>query len=121
MGASAGVLLLGFAAMLYQEGYKSRVLSKMEAAFDPGYDPVLSLNKSGDAIAHIKVDPPREEEELIESIVRGKEEGRYFLILGSKGSGKSSLIIEKISEADADGCAYFEAHGDPAIVVDRFR
>jgi len=107
--------------MAYQEFYKSRVLSKMEAAFDPGYDPVLNLNKSADAIAHVKVTPPREEEELIESIVRGKEEGRYFLVLGSKGSGKSSLIIQKIEEVNADGCAFFEAHGDLGIVVDRFR
>ena len=36
MGASIGVLLLGFAAMGYQSWYKAHVLEKMEKAFEPG-------------------------------------------------------------------------------------
>ncbi|SPO35199.1 uncharacterized protein PSFLO_00670 [Pseudozyma flocculosa] len=120
MGASAGVLLLGVAAMVYQSWYKSHVLKKMEAAFDPGYDPVLSLAKSGDQLAHVKINPPRPEDEMIASIVCGKESGRYFLVMGSKGSGKATSIIEAMAQIDADGCAFFDAHPDPSIVVDRF-
>ncbi|PWZ03035.1 hypothetical protein BCV70DRAFT_155958 [Testicularia cyperi] len=120
MGASAGVLLLGGAAMVYQSWYKRHVLKKMEAAFDPGYDPVLALAKSGDQLAHVKIDPPRPEDEMIRSIVSGKEAGRYFLVMGSKGSGKATSIIEAMAEVDADGCAFFDAHLDPSIVVDRF-
>lgn len=86
MGASAGVLLLGFAAMGYQQWYKAHVLRKMEAAFDPGYDPVLELVKSSDQLAHVSVTPPRREEALIDAIVGGREAGHYFLILGSKVS-----------------------------------
>lgn len=120
MGASAGVMLLGAAAMVYQAWYKRHVLSKMEAAFDPGYDPVLALAKSGDQLAHVKIEPPRPEDEMIRGIVAGKEAGRYFLIMGSKGAGKATSIIEAMAKLDADGCAFFDAHLDPSIVVDRF-
>ncbi len=57
---------------------------------------------------------------MIRSIVSGKEAGRYFLVMGSKGSGKATSIIEAMAEIDADGCAFFDAHLDPTIVVDRF-
>ncbi|CDW97127.1 hypothetical protein [Sporisorium scitamineum] len=120
MGASFGVLLLGGAAMVYHSWYKRHVLKKMEAAFDPGYDPVLALAKSGDQLAHVRIDPPRPEDEMIRSIVSGKETGRYFLVMGSKGSGKATSIIEAMAAIDADGCAFFDAHLDPTIVVDRF-
>ncbi|PWN52181.1 hypothetical protein IE53DRAFT_312605 [Violaceomyces palustris] len=120
MGASAGVLLLGVAAMVYQSWYKSHVLRKMEDAFEPGYDPVLALAKSGDQLAHVAVEPPRPEDEMIRSIVSGNEGGRYFLVMGSKGSGKATTIIEAMADHDADGCAFFDAHPDPSIVVDRF-
>ncbi|KAN0066559.1 hypothetical protein ACQY0O_000653 [Thecaphora frezii] len=120
MGASVGVMLLGAAAMVYQSWYKSHVLKKMEAAFDPGYDPVLSLAKSGDQLAHVKINPPRPEDDMIASIVSGKESGRYFLVMGSKGAGKATSIIEAMADIDADGCAFFDAHPDPSIVVDRF-
>ena len=106
--------------MVYHSWYKRHVLKKMEAAFDPGYDPVLALAKSGDQLAHVKIDPPRPEDEMIRSIVSGKEAGRYFLVMGSKGSGKATSIIEAMAEIDADGCAFFDAHLDPTIVVDRF-
>nr|CDI50953.1 conserved hypothetical protein [Melanopsichium pennsylvanicum 4] len=120
MGASVGVLLLGGAAMVYHSWYKRHVLKKMQAAFDPGYDPVLALAKSGDQLAHVRIDPARPEDEMIRSIVSGKEAGRYFLVMGSKGSGKATSIIEAMAEIDADGCAFFDAHLDPTIVVDRF-
>lgn len=120
MGASAGVLLLGAAAMLYQASYKARVIQKMEAAFNGGYDPVLALVENSNQLPYIHLDPPRPEEELIDHIIQGKEKGRYFLILGSKGSGKTSMIIQAMLQHKAEGCAFFEAHPDPSIVVDRF-
>lgn len=120
MGASAGVILLGAAAMLYQSYYKARVLKKMEAAFNGGYDPVLALVENNNQLSYVNVNPPRPEEELIDNIIQGKERGRYFLILGSKGSGKTTMIIQAMSRIKAEGCAFFEAHPDPSIVVDRF-
>ena len=120
MGASVGVLLLGGAAMVYHSWYKRHVLKKMEAAFDPGYDPVLALAKNGDQLAHVRIQPPRPEDDMIRRIISGQEAGRYFLVMGSKGSGKATSIIEAMAEVEADGCAFFDAHLDPTIVVDRF-
>ncbi|KDN36830.1 hypothetical protein K437DRAFT_229516 [Tilletiaria anomala UBC 951] len=120
MGASIGVLLLGAAAMLYQSWYKSHVLKKMDSAFQKGYDPILNLTNSGSDPSGIQIEPPRPEQQVVESIVRGKEAGRYFLVLGSKGSGKSSMFIEEMQRIQADGCAFFDAHSDTSITVDRF-
>lgn len=120
MGASAGVLLLGCAAMFYQYYYKARVVSKMEAAFAPGYDPVLALVESGTEMAYVDIEPPRPEQALIDRIIQGKESGRYFLILGSKGAGKQTMIIQAISRANAEGVAMFEANSDIEVVVDKF-
>ncbi|PWN97081.1 hypothetical protein FA09DRAFT_299005 [Tilletiopsis washingtonensis] len=120
MGACVGVLLLGGAAMGYQAWYKSHVLSKMEKAFEGGYDPVLALARGGDQLAHAEVLPLRDEEALVRRIVEGKEPGRYFLILGSKGSGKTSTLIDAMARNQAEGCAFFDAHQTPEIVVDRF-
>jgi hypothetical protein len=93
MGACVGVLLLGGAAMGYQAWYKSHVLSKMEKAFEGGYDPVLALARGGDQLAHAEVLPLRDEEALVRRIVEGKEPGRYFLILGSKVSRERSHLL----------------------------
>ena len=30
------------------------------------------------------------------------------------------MVIGEMEKIQADGCAFFDAHGDPAIVVDRF-
>lgn len=109
--------------MYYHKWYKANTLSKMEQAFDPGYDPVLALAESGGArlgqLAYVRVEG-RKEDELIRRILAGHERGRYFLILGPKGSGKTTSIIQAMAGQSADGCAFFEAHPDPSIVVDRF-
>lgn len=120
MGASAGVMLLGGAAMLYQYGYKANVIRKMEAAFDGGYDPALALIENSKEMAFVQIQPPRPERELIDSIIEGRESGRYYLILGSKGTGKTSMIIESMAHNRAEGVAFFEGHADCEVVVDKF-
>jgi late competence protein required for DNA uptake (superfamily II DNA/RNA helicase) len=49
---------------------------------------------------------------LVESIVSGKEVGHYFLIIGPKGSGKSTMIFEAMKNIEAEGIAVCEAHPD---------
>lgn len=109
--------------MFYHKWYKSQTLSKMELAFQKGYDPVTALATSGGTnqgqLAYVKVND-RREDELIARILAGEERGRYFLILGPKGSGKTTAIIQAMAAQMADGVAFFEAHSDPSIVVDRF-
>jgi hypothetical protein len=117
--SSVVVLGIGFAlaGYVYHKSYKAIQLRKMENAFEPG-DPVLELA----AIAKDIPAPPnaehwiqRAEQAKIDSIVTGSEKGHYHLIMGEKGSGKSSMLLEAMRKIDGDGCAMFEAHADLEI------
>lgn len=39
----------------------------------------------------------RTEQHMIDKIMRGEEKGHYYLILGPKGSGKTSMMIQAVS------------------------
>ncbi|UNI17633.1 hypothetical protein JDV02_003961 [Purpureocillium takamizusanense] len=121
--ASILVLGLGFAAAgyIYHKSYKMLVMQKMTRAFKPG-DPVLELAAIGKDVPHAQHSHAddehwvvRPEQTHIDDIVSGREVGHYYLIMGDKGSGKSSMIIEAMRKNDGDGIAMFEAHSDPEI------
>lgn len=93
-------------------------------AFEAGYDPVLELGKyhqrkkkatlpeldpadpAGGATSRDDENENDEEEDeipnhilrseqaLVDRIVRGEETGSYWLIIGSKGTGKGTMIVE---------------------------
>jgi hypothetical protein len=117
--ASVTVLGLGFtlAGYGYHKAYKYFQLQKMANAFEPG-DPVLEL-------ASLGKDPPaqneeehwvtREEQPRIDAVVSGIETGHYYLIMGEKGTGKSSMLLEAMRKIDGHGCSMFEAHADLEI------
>ncbi|KAK8030897.1 hypothetical protein PG990_000631 [Apiospora arundinis] len=104
------------AAYAYHKSYKHLQLRKMANAFQPG-DPVLEL------AAHRKDMPdpnaehwlPRPEQAEIDQIIHGDKQGHYYLIMGEKGSGKSSMILDAMRKTDGDGCSMFEAHADLEI------
>ncbi|KAH8197576.1 hypothetical protein TruAng_008260 [Truncatella angustata] len=117
--ASVVVLGAGFAlaGYVYHKSYKALQLKKMENAFQPG-DPVLTLA----AIAkEVPSEPDQEhwiqraEQAKIDAIVMGADKGHYHLIMGEKGSGKSSMLLEAMRKIEGDGCAMFEAHADLEI------
>ncbi|KAI1112431.1 hypothetical protein F5Y14DRAFT_422175 [Nemania sp. NC0429] len=114
--ASVLVLGVGFAASgyAYHKSYKHFQLKKIENAFGPG-DPVLELAAFGKDIPS----PPmpqhwvqREEQIKIDAIIDGSEKGHYYLIMGDKGCGKSSMLLEGMRKVDGEGCAMFETHSD---------
>ncbi|KAI0129043.1 hypothetical protein BJ170DRAFT_623809 [Xylariales sp. AK1849] len=117
----ASVLVLGggfaLAGYVYHKSYKHLQLRKIENAFAPG-DPVLELA----AIAK-DMPPPenaerwimRHEQAKIDAIVSGSDKGHYHLIMGEKGSGKSSMLLDAMRKIEGDGCAMFEAHADLEI------
>jgi hypothetical protein len=100
------------------------VLQKMENAFAPG-DPVLDLaysgrNRSRSAPLEAYDDDHehwirRPEQAIIDSIVHGKLQEHYYLLIGEKGTGKSSMLIDAMRKIDGEGCAMFEAHADLEI------
>ncbi|KAI1851397.1 hypothetical protein JX266_003472 [Neoarthrinium moseri] len=117
--ASVVVLGAGFAlaAVVYHKSYKALQLKKIANAFEPG-DPVLELA----AIAKEIPAPPnaehwimRQEQSKIDAIITGADKGHYHLIMGEKGSGKSSMLLEAMRKINGDGCAMFEAHADLEI------
>ncbi|KAG5999703.1 hypothetical protein E4U43_001914 [Claviceps pusilla] len=120
--ASIFVLGVGFAGAgyIYHKCYKMLVLQKMTRAFAPG-DPVLELAAVGKDVPHSHPSGEehwvrRPEQDHVDAIITGQEVGHYYLILGEKGSGKSSMLIESMRKVDGDGVAMFEAHADPEIV-----
>lgn len=122
----ASVAILGLVGYSYTLYYKRMVLAKITHAFDPG-DPVLDLAavaKQGSASGGSElVDDDgkrehwvlREEQELLDAIVSGRLKGAYHLLVGEKGTGKSSMLIDAMAKIDGEGCAMLEAHADPEI------
>lgn len=96
------------------------MLQKVEHAFDPG-DPALEL-------AEMNIGPPntilnenqehwirRAEQQKIDAIVNGSDRGHYHLLIGEKGTGKSSMLLEAMQKVEGEGIAMFEAHADLEI------
>jgi hypothetical protein len=93
------------------------VLQKMENAFAPG-DPVLDLaysGKDGCQASDHEHWVTRPEQAVIDAIIAGELQERYYLLIGEKGVGKSSMLIEAMRKIDGEGVAMFEAHSDVEI------
>jgi vacuolar-type H+-ATPase subunit E/Vma4 len=54
----------------------------------------------------------QEEQPLIDSIVHGEANGQYHLLVGEKGTGKLSMLLDAMASIDGEGCAIFYAHAD---------
>ena len=92
----ASVVVLGMVGYSYNIYYKGLILKKMENAFKPG-DPVLVMAAKGSADMASDDDSDRshwihrEEQLRLDAIVSGQSTGQYFLLVGEKGTGKSSM------------------------------
>lgn len=125
MTTFASIAVLGLVGYSYTRYYKYLVLQKMENAFRPG-DPVLERAGRG-----ISVHPETEgsdegshysdhwvlrpEQEIIDNVVHGKTQQHYYLLIGEKGTGKSSMLIEAMRKNDGEGVAMFDAHANLEI------
>jgi predicted AAA+ superfamily ATPase len=85
-----------------------------------GYDPALELAthvhttpESHDALSYAEVEHlRRREQSRVDAIVSGHETGHYFLLMGPKGTGKSTMILEAMKAIEAEGVSLCEAHPD---------
>ncbi|KAL8854832.1 MAG: hypothetical protein Q9221_000338 [Calogaya cf. arnoldii] len=113
------LFVLGLAGYGYHRYYKYLVLQKMENAFKPG-DPVLELAALGGTPTTI-VDNDDEhwirlkEQQKIDAIVDGSDRGHYHLLIGEKGTGKSSMLLDAMQKVEGEGVSMFEAHADLEI------
>lgn len=58
---------------------------------------------------------PRDEQEKLDRIISGETRGHYYLIIGEKGTGKTSMILEAMRKTNGDNVSMFDAHGDLEI------
>ncbi|KAE8390507.1 hypothetical protein BDV23DRAFT_172319 [Aspergillus alliaceus] len=113
----ASIAVLGAAGYSYHRYYKYLILEKMENAFKPG-DPALEVagvEAGKHQYHHEEHWVVRDEQPRIDRIIKGGAGGRYFLLIGEKGTGKTSMLLEAMRKIDGEGCAMFEAHGDLEI------
>ncbi|KIW78208.1 hypothetical protein Z517_08041 [Fonsecaea pedrosoi CBS 271.37] len=122
MTTFASIAVLGLAGYSYHVYYKALVLRKIEKAFAPG-DPMLELASPADSRTPPREQSadetdhwiPRPEQARINAIINGESKGRYYLLVGEKGTGKSSMLLEAMKERNGEGVSMFEAHADPEI------
>jgi hypothetical protein len=90
----------------------------MDNAFNPG-DPVLEVagvaasmdTDEGDMTHWIA----RDEQVKIDQIVNGTLRDHYYLIIGEKGTGKTSMLLNAMRKVDGEGVAMFETHANLEI------
>lgn len=132
----ASVAVIGLAGLAYQQYYHAHAISKMENAFFPerlgesgkGHHPLSGSCAESVSRRHVgshqdadgdEAGVPawveRPEQELLDAIVSGKKTGRYYLLIGEKGTGKTSMILEAMRRAQGQYCTMFDAHPDPEI------
>ncbi|KAG1742684.1 uncharacterized protein EDB91DRAFT_1127505 [Suillus paluster] len=125
-----GIILIG--GNLYVSWYKNNVLSKIEAAFNETWDDtyLVGLIKQelsrfdlltpdlehaglqGLAGKLFEVWPRRQDQDFIDSIVKGERAGSYYLLVGPKGAGKSGMVFEAMLNVRKEGLVFLEAHPD---------
>lgn len=121
----SSVGILGVAGYLYHTFYNRHVLDKIDMAFEAG-DPGFQLSIHKRTSKHIEDDDcvehdiskywvERPQQQLLDDIISGKIIGRYFLVVGEKGTGKTSLLLESMKKVDGHNVAVFDAHADPEI------
>lgn len=115
---SASLLVLGMAGYGYHKYYKYLVLQKMENAFKPG-DPVLEMAAMDEETSKEKTNGlqwiRQTEQAKIDAVVSGRDTGHYHLLIGEKGTGKSSMLLDAMQKVDGEGISMFEAHADLEI------
>jgi len=113
-------MIIRLAGYGYHRYYKYLVLQKMEDAFKPG-DPVLELAAMGkDLPSNILEEDDQDwirhaEQSKIDSIINGSDPGHYHLLIGEKGTGKSSMLLHAMQKIAGEGVSMLEAHADLEI------
>ncbi|KAI5279917.1 hypothetical protein KEM52_004240 [Ascosphaera acerosa] len=110
--AFASIAVLGAAGYSYHKYYKHLVLQKLDNAFEPG-DPVLDFVGEVPSLGEHWLG--LREQDIVNDIIDGSAVGHYYLLLGPKGVGKTSMIIDAMRRNQGERVSMFEAHGDLEI------
>ncbi|KAK9453434.1 hypothetical protein V1511DRAFT_518657 [Dipodascopsis uninucleata] len=111
------VAILGLSGYLYHLYYSHCVKSKINRAFDEQHPidqrPATTNISDEDSFSTLIA---REEQDRIDRIISGDIVGRYYLLIGEKGTGKSSMLLQAMNNVKGFNCTIFEAHSDPEII-----
>lgn len=107
----SSLLVLAISGLTYHELYKRRVLDKISDSFDEG-DPTFQLQKHRISVQEKKYWVEREQQKFLDDVVTGKITGRYLLLVGEKGVGKTSSIMESIRKVNGKNCAIIDCSSD---------
>lgn len=108
----SSLVVLGFTGLLYHKVYNERVLYKISQAFDVG-DATFQLAMHNRSSQSEWITRPQQV--VLDGIVSGDLVGKYFLVIGEKGTGKLSAIMEAARKVEGENCAFVDAHSDPEI------
>ncbi|ODV59515.1 ATP-binding protein ASCRUDRAFT_71481 [Ascoidea rubescens DSM 1968] len=121
----SSLAILAFGGYSYHKIYQHHVISQMNSAFDEGFDTFESIfhSKNDNYLFNRSISPEedstdwvaRPEQNSIDNIITGKIKGRYYLILGEKGTGKTSILLEAIKHQQGKNVIALDAHADPEI------
>ncbi|KAH3674699.1 hypothetical protein WICMUC_003115 [Wickerhamomyces mucosus] len=110
----ASLFVLGVAGLGYHKFYGVHVINKMSSAFDKGEDAFeLTMHKRTTSREGDWIDRPQQK--VLDDIIAGRLVGRYFLLSGEKGCGKSSMVLNSMKNIESFNCAFIDAHSDPEI------
>lgn len=110
----ASIAMLGLAGISYHEGYNYHAMNKMEKAFTDD-DPAFQLTMDSRAKSEDDGWVVRHHQDLFDNVIAGRVTGRYYLIIGEKGTGKTSMILDAMRKVQGKNCTMMEAHADPEI------
>lgn len=108
--ASLAVLVLG--GIVYHKIYKQNVLWKMDDSFINNESLLLVKHKANTSSLDDELWAERYNQRLIDKIINGKIKGKYYLIVGEKGTGKTSTVMESITRAEGKDCAIIDCSSD---------
>ncbi|CAG8764162.1 4316_t:CDS:2, partial [Racocetra fulgida] len=103
----AGLVAIGFGGVVYHAWYEWNEVHKVELAFEK---PDQLLNgRSKEFLTREKF------LETIQKVIEGRAPGKYLLLVGERGTGKTKLILNAMQRINQYGVIFAEAHSDCEI------
>ncbi|CAG8769182.1 4108_t:CDS:2, partial [Gigaspora rosea] len=103
-----GLAAVGLGGVFYQAWYEWNEVHKVEMAFKKPA-PLLRGRAKGDRFFK------RKEADIISKVMSGKITGKYFLLVGERGTGKTQLILNAMEKIKQSGVVFSDAHSDSEI------
>ncbi|CAG8478432.1 10072_t:CDS:2 [Diversispora eburnea] len=106
-----GLAAVGLGGVLYQYWYEWHEVHKVLKAFTKSTSVLKSKIKEGYFA--------RDEYDKIFSAIGGEASGKYYLLVGENGTGKTQLVFKAMENAGQNGVVFCEAHSNAEIFKTR--